>query len=186
VKKNTQGIFGGMKFSDLVFLGVLIANFMLVGYLGLDDYQRATKLSQIQTNGEQIVSWFEDFSQKLESREEVTPAACVPLGKEADVTKGAKANAWNSCVESLFAGNGPFKAYTNLLMPKDPVYAQKCDKQNLGSSGAFIFEKLIINPVGPPGVAPMGTGEVIVDEMNIRLSVCDTGYYLIKIGEFKL
>jgi hypothetical protein len=22
--------------------------------------------------------------------------------------------------------------------------------------------------------------------MNIRLSVCDTGYYLIKVGEFKL
>jgi hypothetical protein len=186
VKKNTQGIFGGMKFSDFVFLGVLIANLMPVGYLGLDDYQRATKLSQIQDNGEEIVSWFEDFSQKLESKEEVTPAACVPLGKEADVTKGAKANAWKSCAESLFADNGPFKAYTNLLMPKDPVYAQKCDKQNLGSSGAFIFEKLIINPVGPPGVAPMGAGELIMDDMNIRLSVCDTGYYLIKIGEFKL
>ena len=185
MKKNTQGIFGGMKFSDLAFLGVLIANFILVGYLGLDDYQRATKLSQIQTNGEQIVSWFEDFSQKLESKEEVTPAACVPLGKEADATKGV-ANTWKSCADALFAGDGPFKAFTNLLMPKDLVYAQKCDKQNLGSSGAFIFEKLIINPVGPPGVAPMGAGEVIVDDLNIRLSVCDTGYYLIKIGEFKL
>jgi hypothetical protein len=32
----------------------------------------------------------------------------------------------------------------------------------------------------------MGAGELIVDDMNIRLSVCDTGYYLIKIGEFKL
>lgn len=186
MKNIIQGIFGGMKFSDFVFLGVLIANFTLVGYLGLDDYQRATKLSQIQDNGEQIVSWFEDFSQKLESKEEVTPAACMPLGKEVDITKGAKANAWNSCVESLFTGNGPFKAFTNLLMPKDPVYAPKCDKQNLGSSGAFIFEKLIINPAGPPGVSPMEAGEVIVDDMSIRLSVCDTGYYLIKIGEFKL
>ena len=186
MKKIIQGIFGGMKFSDFVFLGVLIANFILVGYLGLDDYQRATKLSQIQANGEQMISWFEDFSQKLESKEEVTPAACVPFSKEADVTKGAKANTWKSCVESLFADNGPVKGYTNLLMPKDPVYAQKCEKQNLGSSGAFIFEKLIINPAGPPGVAPLGAGEVIVEDMNIRLSVCDTGYYLIKIGEFKL
>jgi hypothetical protein len=25
-----------------------------------------------------------------------------------------------------------------------------------------------------------------VEVMNIRLSVCDTGYYIIKIGEFKL
>ena len=175
-----------MKFSDFVFLGVLIGNLMLVGYLGLDDYQRATKLTQIQVNGERVVSWFENFSQKLESKEEVTPAACVPLGNEADVAKGAKANTWKSCVEALFAGDGPLKAYTNLLMPNDPVYAQKCDKQNLGSSGAFIFEKLIINPVGPPGVSPMGAGEVIVEDMNIRLSVCDTGYFLIKIGEFKL
>jgi hypothetical protein len=71
-------------------------------------------------------------------------------------------------------------------MPEDPPYASKCDKHELGTSGAFIFEKMTMNPAGPPAVSPMEPNEKLVSGMNIRLSVCDTGYYLVKIGEFKL
>jgi hypothetical protein len=97
-----------------------------------------------------------------------------------------KVNTWQTCVGALFEDGGPFKDYSNLLMPNSPAYATKCDKHELGTSGAFIFEKMILNPAGPPVVSPMESGEKLVGGMNIRLSLCDTGYYLIKIGEFKL
>jgi len=42
------------------------------------------------------------------------------------------------------------------------------------------------NPAGPPSAGPMESGEKLLEGINIRLSLCDTGYYLIKIGEFKL
>jgi hypothetical protein len=71
-------------------------------------------------------------------------------------------------------------------MTDNPPYADKCDKQQLGTSGAFIFEKLIPNPAGPSVAVPIEPNEILISGMNIRLSVCDTGYYLIKVGEFKL
>ena len=186
MKKIIQGIFGSMKFSDSIFLCVLIANLILVAYLGVGSHERALKVGQTQANGEQIIAWFEEFGQKLEANELATPESCIPSDEGAVSAKSAKLNIWKSCVETLFAEKGPFHSYTNLLMPKDPAYALKCDKQDLGTSGAFIFEKMTMNPAGPPSVGPMDPQEKLVSGMNFRLSLCDTGYYLIKIGEFKL
>ena len=186
VKKIIRGFFVGMKFSDSIFLCVLIVNLIFVAYLGVGNHEKALKVGQSQANGEQIIAWFEEFGQKLEANELATPESCIPSDDGVVGAKSAKPNIWKSCVDTLFAEKGPFHSHTNLLMPKDAAYALKCDKQNLGTSGAFIFEKMTINPAGPPSVGPMDPQEKLVGGMNIRLSLCDMGYYLIKIGEFKL
>ena len=184
--KIIREIFRGMKFTDFLFLLTLLANLVFVGYLGVDDFQKAEKIGLLQKNGEQIIEWFGDFSQKLEANEPVSLQSCVPVAEGEKPGKNSKANTWQSCANALFSSGGPFQDYSNLLKPKSSVYAVKCDKQDLGSSGAFIFEKLTLNPAGPSAVSPMEPGEFLVDGMSIRLSLCDTGYYLIKIGEFKL
>ena len=175
-----------MRYSDFLFLWVLFVNLILVVYLGVGNHQKALKIAYTQTSGEQIIAWFEGFNQKLEEGKSIEQKSCIPLEVGSMPSKGSKTNMWKDCIGSLFLSGGPFAQYTNLLMPKDPPYANKCDKHDLGSSGAFIFEKLIINPAGPPTIAPMEANEKLVSGMNIRLSICDTGYYLIKIGEFKL
>lgn len=186
MNKKNYGIFYGMRYSDFLFLWVLFVNLILVVYLGVGNHQKALKIAYTQTSGEQIIAWFEGFNQKLEEGKPIEQKSCIPLEVGSMPSKGSKTNMWKDCIGSLFLSGGPFDQYTNLLMPKDPPYANKCDKHDLGSSGAFIFEKLIINPAGPPTIAPMEANEKLVSGMNIRLSICDTGYYLIKIGEFKL
>ena len=186
VRKIIREIFGGMKFSDFIFLCVLTANLILVAYLGVGNHEKALKVGQSQANGEEIIAWFEGFSQKLQANDPVAQKSCIPLAEGAVVQKGMRVNLWKDCEGSLFGADGPFHKYTNLLMPNDPVYASKCDKQELGTSGAFIFEKMTLNPAGPPSVGPMEANEKLVSGLNIRLSLCDTGYYHVKIGEFKL
>lgn len=184
MSKKGYGIFYGIQYSDFLFLWVLFANLLLIAYLGVANHQKALKVGELQAKGEQIVAWFEAFEVKLQSGESVTQQLCIPAGE--GITNGSELNTWQHCVSSLFGQQGPFKEYSNLLMPEDPPYASKCDKQELGSSGAFIFEKLIANPAGPPIAAPIEPHDKLISGMNIRLSVCDTGYYLVKIGEFKL
>ena len=171
-----------MRYSDFFFLWVLFANLLLVVYLGVGNHQRALRVAFTQTNGEQIIAWFEGFNQKLQDGERVGQQSCIPVQDGANT----KSNTWKACIDSLFAVSGPFHDYTNLLMPEAPPYSIKCDKQELGTSGAFIFEKMTMNPAGPPEVSPMQPNQKLVSGLNIRLSVCDTGYYMVKIGEFKL
>lgn len=184
--KKIYGIFDQMRYSDFLFLLVLFANLIIVVYLGVGNHQKALKVAQLQENGEQIVAWFEGFETRLQAGDSVAQKSCVPVNEGSVNTRGVKVNIWKDCVGSLFASDGPFAAYSNLLMTEDPPYADKCDKQQLGTSGAFIFEKLIPNPAGPSVAAPIESNEKLISGMNVRLSVCDTGYYLIKIGEFKL
>jgi len=179
-------IFRGMKFSDFIFLCVLVANLILVGYLGVGDYRKGESVALLQKNGEQILLWFGEFSQKLEINESIGQKSCIPLAEGEIPSRGVKVNTWQACVSSLFDNGGPFQDFSNLLMPNSPAYAAKCDKHELGTSGAFIFEKLTLNPAGPSAASPMEPNERLVSGMNIRLSLCDSGYYLIKIGEFKL
>jgi hypothetical protein len=111
---------------------------------------------------------------------------CTPIDEDEKLIKGIKPNHWKNCVEALFAAKGPFESYVNLLNPTGPAYTAKCNKTDLLNSGALIFEKLTANPAGPPGVSPLEPGERLVSGLQIRLSLCDTGFYLIRIGEFKL
>lgn len=184
--KNIQSLFREMSVSDFFFIVVAIANVILLTYLGYGNYQNADKVAATQDRGEAIITWFSELAGKLEANEPIQPAACRPNDEDSKFIKGAKVNHWKDCVEALFAAKGPFESYTNLLKPDGLVYSMKCNRKDLLTSGSFIFEKMTINPAGPPGISPLEPGEKLISGLNIRLSVCDTGYYLVKIGEFKL
>jgi len=181
--KNIQNLFRDMRVSDYFFILVVLANVLLVIYLGIGNYQNADKIATSQDNAEEIITWFEALAGKNEANQ---PAACTPIDEDEKLIKGIKPNHWKNCVEALFAAKGPFASYVNLLNPTGPAYTAKCNKTDLLNSGALIFEKLTANPAGPPGVSPLEPGERLVSGLQIRLSLCDTGFYLIRIGEFKL
>ena len=176
----------GMSLSASIFVLVLIANLAFVAYLAFGNYQNGALFSQSQKNGEQMIAWFEAFSNKVQAGETPKPSTCLPLSEEESLNKSAKFNHWKGCVEDLFSKEGPFHSYSNLLKPDSSAYAAKCNKQELGTSGAFIFQKMTSNLAGLPAVTPLEPGEKLIGGLEIRLSLCDTGYYLVKIGEFKL
>lgn len=184
--KNIQSLFRGMRISDFIFIAALCANVFLVTYLGYGNYQNGNKVAATQKNGEAMIEWFGELAGKFEANEPIQPESCKPNDEDTKFIKGAKVNHWKDCVEALFVAKGPFERYTNLLKPDGPAYAMKCNKKDLLTSGSFIFEKMTLNPAGPPGISPLEPGEKLISGLNIRLSLCDTGYYLVKIGEFKL
>ena len=184
--KNIQSLFREMRISDFLFIAAICANGFLVAYLGYSNYQNGNKVAASQNNGEAMIAWFGELAGKLEANEPIQPEACKPNDEDSKFTKGVKVNHWKDCVEALFAAKGPFASYTNLLKPEGPAYSMKCNKKDLLTSGSFIFEKMTLNPAGPPGISPLEPGEKLISGLNIRLSICDTGYYLVKIGEFKL
>ena len=184
--KNIQSLFREMRASDFFFIAALCANGFLVAYLGYGNYQNANKVAASQDNGEAMIAWFGELSSKFEANEPIQPETCRLSDEDSKFTKDAKVNHWKNCVEALFTAKGPFESYTNLLKPDGPAYAMKCNKKDLLTSGSFIFEKMTLNPAGPPGISPLEPGEKLISGLNIRLSICDTSYYLVKIGEFKL
>ena len=184
--KNIQNLFRGMQASSFFFIFVLLANVLLVIYLGIGNYQNAAKVAASQNNAEEIIAWFETLTIKSQANEPIEPAACTPIDQDEKLINGSKPNHWKNCVEALFAPKGPFESYANLLNPTGPAYTAKCNKTDLLNSGALVFEKLTPNPAGPRGASPLEPGERIVSGLQIRLSLCDTGFYLIRIGEFKL
>jgi len=184
--KNIQSLFNGFRITDFFFICFLFVNLLVVLYLGVGNYEKGDKVATSQDNAEEIIAWFGGMASKLEANEAILPQACTPIDEDSKFIKGVKVNHWKDCVEALFGAKGPFESYANLLNPDGPTYSAKCDKQDLLTSGSFIFEKLIANPAGPPGVSPLEPNEKLISGLQIRLSLCDTGYYLIKIGEFKL
>ena len=184
--KNIQVLFRDMRISDYFFILVVLANALLGIYLGIGNYQNAAKVAASQDNAEEIIVWFEALARKSEANEPIEPAACTPIDEDEKLIKGVRPNHWKNCVEALFGAKGPFESYVNLLNPTGPAYTAKCNKTDLLNSGALIFEKLTPNPAGPPGASPLVSGERLVSGLQIRLSLCDTGFYLIRIGEFKL
>jgi len=175
-----------MRVTDYFFILLVLANVFLVIYLGIGNYQNAAKVAESQNNAEEIITWFETLASKNEANEPIEPAACTPIDEDEKLIKGIKPNHWKNCVEALFGAKGPFESYTNLLNPAGPAYTAKCNKANLLNSGSFVFEKLTANPAGPPAASLLEPGERLVRGLQIRLSLCDTGFYLIRIGEFKL
>ena len=66
------------------------------------------------------------------------------------------------------------------------IYANQCDRENLESKGALVFERLQRGPTGSPVVSELKDTDVLSSGMEFRISLCDRGFYLVKIGEAKL
>jgi hypothetical protein len=66
------------------------------------------------------------------------------------------------------------------------IYAKKCDRENLESKGALVFERLQTGPTGSPVVSELKEIDVLFSGMEFRINLCDRGFRLIKIGEAKL
>ena len=69
--KNIQNLFRDMRVSDYFFIFVLLANVLLVIYLGIGNYQNAAKVAASQNNAEEIITCFETLASKSEANEPI-------------------------------------------------------------------------------------------------------------------
>ena len=170
----------GPTSSDLFFLGFLILNLCFVSYLGKDLYQVAINLEKSKAQGEVFLAWSEEFNKNIDATPSPSPQSCLPK-KEEEIE-----NKWGDCIADLFGAEGTFKDFVNHINHANPIFSKVCSKANQESSGTLVFDKITPGPTGAPTYAPLENSEILGKGLNYRVSVCDRGFYAIKIGEAKL
>jgi len=169
-----------MTFQDGLFLLVLICNLLFVSYLGADIYHESVKLEIAKENGEEILSWVNEFKKNIDTNQLLEQQVC--LAKESS----SAAHPWKDCLEYLFGPNGKFHTMKNAIKESNPIVAKMCTKGDEATKGAFVFEKVSISSNGIQNIVPIDEGETLTKETMYRLSICDRGNYRILIGEIAL
>ena len=92
------------------------------------------------------------------------------------------------CFESITAPEGPLGALTNPFSGGRLQRGVKCDSQDRTLAGSLVFEKHTPTPPGsaiPSLLSALADSDDIGQKVQIRLSVCDKGANVIRIGEIE-
>ena len=175
-----------LKWSDYVFICLLCINLIGVILLGRNIYIQGNKLEQARKNAELVMAWADRVDEDMDAGKPISPPKCTPATDQDLKTAKFQPNTWSECTSSLFGPNGKFPEITNTFMKDGLIYAKKCDRENLESKGALVFERLQTGPTGSPVVSELKDTDVLLSGMEFRINLCDRGFRLIKIGEAKL
>jgi len=172
--------------SDYVFIALLFINLLVVISLGRNIFIQGDKLEQARKNGETVMVWANELDEDFANGKPITPKKCTPATDQDLKNPKFQANTWGGCINELFGPAGQFSQIKNPFMKNGLVWAKKCDREHQESKGALIFERLNPSPTGSPIISEFKESDVLVSGMDFRVSVCDRGFILIKIGEAKL
>ena len=172
--------------SDYVFLALLVVNLLVVISLGHDIFIQGDKLEQARKNGESVMAWAKELDEDFANGKSLNPKKCTPATDQDLKNPKFQPNTWGGCVVELFSSTGQFQQMKNAFMKSGLVWAKKCDREHPESKGALIFERLNPGPTGSLIASEFKESDVLVNGMEFRISVCDRGFRLIKIGEAKL
>ena len=175
-----------LKWSDYVFICLLCINLIGVILLGRNIYIQGDKLQQARKNAELVMAWADRVDEDMNAGKPISPPQCTPATDKDLKTAKFQPNTLGECASRLFGPNGKFPEITNTFMKDGLIYAKKCDRENLESKGALVFERLQTGPTGSPVVSELKDTDVLSSGMEFRINLCDRGFRLIKIGEAKL
>ena len=175
-----------LKWSDYVFICLLCINLIGVILLGRNIYIQGNKLEQARKNAELVMAWADGVDEDMDAGKPISPPKCTPATDKDLKTAKFQPNTWGECLTDLFGPKGKFPEITNTFMKDGLIYAKKCDRENLESKGALVFERLQRGPTGSPVVSELKDTDVLSSGMEFRINLCDRGFRLIKIGEAKL
>lgn len=176
------GTTGGDKF----FLAFLLVVIVAVTWLGVVNYKEALKVETAKSNGEAWVAWMtEAGTTRFEADTKLI--ACKGGVKPAADAKADTPGTWGACLAHIMA-NTELKDQVNTFFNKPPHFVAACDPKDRSLMGAMLLEDLMPTPPGSatPFVASQLLETDSIDyKMQLRLSVCDKGGYVIKVAEFE-
>ncbi len=175
-----------LKWSDYVFICLLCINFIAVILLGRNIYIQVDKLEQARKNAELVMAWAHGVDEDMSAGKPISPLKCTPATDKDLKTLKFQPNTWGECLANLFGPKGKFPDVSNTFLENGLIWAKKCDREHLESKGALVFERLQPGPTGSPVVSELKDTDVLLSGMEFRISLCDRGFWLIKIGEAKL
>ena len=177
---STQQISPPLKRTDKLFIFFMICMTCVVAVMGYTTYQQGKVEETSKRNGEAWLKW---LSESAKSRHDpgYEPAACAAQLPPATQT-------WGGCFESITAPDGPLGALTNPFSGGRLQRGVKCDSQDRTLAGSLVFEKQTPTPPGsaiPTLLTALADSDNIGEKVQIKLSVCDKGANVIRIGEIE-
>ena len=166
---------GKPRFSDWVFLTLLVLALGAVVWVGHLAYIEGHKTEQTKRMGEAWLQWIQQAGPQRD-QDDFLPRVCA---RSAD-------RQWGACMNVLVSAEGPLKEQINAFSGKPFALVPKCDFEDRSSVGALVIEKLTPTPPGsavPFVVSPLGLTDPIDVAVTLKVSVCDKGAGPIKIGE---
>jgi hypothetical protein len=203
----------GPTWVDILFLIFLVGVLISVTLLGRLAFEEGMKTERSKENGEAWVKWLTDNSAER-FKEGFQPSACAggPVVAAAleherkELMRAARLAAkkagtedepitlpdipigsWGECFKALTAKGGALADQINAFSLEPLTLVAKCDPGDLSTAGGFLLEKNVSTPVGsaiPQVTSTLADNDLIVEKVNIRITICDKGAYPTKIAEF--
>jgi hypothetical protein len=203
----------GPTWADIIFLFFLLGVLVSVVLLGRLAFEEGMKTERSKENGEAWVKWMTDNSTDR-FKPNFQPSACsggpsvasqIEREKK-DLLRAARQAAkrdgteddlntpeqpttgtWGECFKALTSKGGPLSELVNAFSGEALTLVAKCDPADLSTAGGYLLEKNVATPVGsaiPTVTSTLTDTDLIVDKINVRVTICDKGAYPTKIADF--
>lgn len=169
-----------LRLTDKAFIIFVICMTCLVAGMGYSTYQRGKIEEATKRNGEAWLKWLNE-SAKNRHEPGFLPVACAAQSPTVN-------QIWEECFESVSAPEGPLGYLTNPFSGGRLQRVVQCDPKESTLAGSLVFQKYTATPPGsavPNLLSALADGDNIGEKIQIRLSVCAKGAYLIRIGELE-
>lgn len=160
---------------DLFFMVITVVVGLAIIELGFVTWLEGRHTESAKSAGESVVSWMTSEAAKRSSKADGISSECSGEDKN-----------WLNCREWMVSSSGPFKGLSNELSKSNKLFSPSCDRTQLDTLGAIIFEKGTPKP--PDGAsllyAPLADDEPLGAPLALRLSICGRGFSVIHVAEF--
>ena len=177
----------GLSSTDYLFILFIGAVIVCVTWLGIINYQQATKTELSKRNGEDWVAALTEIGLNRFEADNKFAGCKGGVKPTGDASKGMQAGTWEPCVADILA-HTELKDQINPFTGQAPEFIEKCIPTDLSVRGAIVVEDLMPTPPGSatPFVASQLVNTDAIDyKMQLRLSICDKGGDPVKVAEFE-
>lgn len=171
---NTEAKKPYLTVGDISFLLLVLVISITMTSISYTIWQDEMSSGEAKVSSEQVVALLAEEGQKRGKSDAAPPATC-------DVTTMS----WATCRDALFAAGGPLANTKNTFSKNNLLVAPACDRTDLHTLGALIFEKGTPKPDGSGfAYSAIADDEKLDQALPMRLTVCVRGFTAEHVSEF--
>ena len=159
---------------DIAFLIFVLIVSLTMTSISYTIWKDEMSSSETKESGEQVVAVFTEQGLKR-GNAEANPAAVCDFS----------AMTWAACRDAMFAVGAPLAETKNNFSAKNLLISSACDRSDLHTLGALVFEKGTLKPDGSGFTySPIADDEKLDQALPMRLTACVRGFTSERVSEF--
>jgi hypothetical protein len=159
---------------DLAFLVFVVLVALTMTSISYTIWKDEMSSSESKESGEQVVATFTEQGLKRANAEASAPAIC-----------DFSAMTWAACRDAMFAVGAPLAETKNTFSANNVLISPACDRNDLHTLGALVFEKGTLKPDGSGFIySAISDDEKLDQALPMRLTVCVRGFISEHVSEF--